>query len=736
MPGLSVVVICPPGEKDEGASCVRRVRAALQKADVDREIIVARSGPDGAPDADSQARAPDLKTIALAPDGTYGDAVRAGLGAATRELVLFLRADAGLRPSDIETALQAWMDTGADLVSAISAAGMDRRPRLVDRLVDRLWRRGFGACLLGIPAAGVGVGLELVRRSVLDRFRLTAETEPLVRVQLLASVRARGLSVHEVSLGRTTRTGVGPLGPLDVPSARSALDLGRCWWEVERGLLREEGRELRRWELVSIGIVLLVASFLRLYRIDEYMTFLADEGRDALIVRDIVLGKSFPLVGPGTSIGGMHLGPLYYYLMAPPLALSRLSPVGPAVMVAVLGVLTVALLWWFGRRILGRAPALAMTALYALSPTVITYSRSSWNPNIMPFFALLALYGTWRVWRRGSPRWLPAIAVALAFALNSHYLGLLLLPTIGVFLAFSGRVLRPRVVVAAVCLFLLLMAPTLVYELQNDWVDVRAATRFVFGQGRAAGLDVRAVPAVAWSMWSELSTSLLAGKNPVVGRWIALGLSGLVVAHALVRRRRDLWFVMSWLGFGLLGLSLGLPGQPIHDHYYGFLFPVPFLLAGFGLDLLDRGLAGRIASVLLLAPPLFTMVVPLRYRPGLVVQSGPLQYPPNRHLDRSRGIADVICAEAAGRSFNLLVLPGMKSDAIYRYFLTLRHAPLRPMEERITNELFVICDEPGCQPIDEPGLPIPGFGTALVRQQWTFSEGVRLLRLVRAPSGR
>ena len=51
------------------------------------------------------------------------------------------------------------------------------------------------------------------------------------------------------------------------------------------------------------------------------------------------------LVGPGTSIGNMYLGPLYYYMMAPALLFANFSPVGPAIQIALLGVLTVWLIW-------------------------------------------------------------------------------------------------------------------------------------------------------------------------------------------------------------------------------------------------------------------------------------------------------------------------------------------------------------------------------------------------------
>ena len=71
------------------------------------------------------------------------------------------------------------------------------------------------------------------------------------------------------------------------------------------------------------------------------MTFLGDEGRDVLVVKRILVDHKFTLLGPATSIGNMYLGPLYYYLMIIPMALSCLNPLGPAMKVALFGVITV-----------------------------------------------------------------------------------------------------------------------------------------------------------------------------------------------------------------------------------------------------------------------------------------------------------------------------------------------------------------------------------------------------------
>jgi len=105
-------------------------------------------------------------------------------------------------------------------------------------------------------------------------------------------------------------------------------------------------KKIRSWikenrlEAVILTSIVLLAAFFRLYRVSEYMTFLGDEGRDVIIVRRLLTNFDPILIGPGTSIGNMYLGPIYYYLMAPFLLLANFSPVGPAVFIALLGVAT------------------------------------------------------------------------------------------------------------------------------------------------------------------------------------------------------------------------------------------------------------------------------------------------------------------------------------------------------------------------------------------------------------
>ncbi len=195
-------------------------------------------------------------------------------------------------------------------------------------------------------------------------------------------------------------------------------------------------------ERLAILLVLLLAAYLRLNQISGYMTFLGDEGRDAVVVRRLLVYGDPILVGPGTSIGNMYLGPLYYYLIAPALFLAGYSPVGPSVLVAVLAVITIGMVYFIGKEWFGKMAGVVASSLYAVAPTVIIFSRASWNPNVMPFFALLCIYAVWRTWRKQEFIWLIVLGIAYAFVLQSHYLGLVLAPVLGLFWFLSFRKIR------------------------------------------------------------------------------------------------------------------------------------------------------------------------------------------------------------------------------------------------------------------------------------------------------
>ncbi|HUV71538.1 MAG TPA: glycosyltransferase family 39 protein [Clostridia bacterium] len=488
-----------------------------------------------------------------------------------------------------------------------------------------------------------------------------------------------------------------------------------------------------------IFLIIALALGLRLYRLPSYMTFLGDEGRDALVWLRMTRGK-LTLIGPQTSIGNMYLGPLFYYLMLPFYLL--LGTAGPSIGMALFGGGTTFLLWFVGKEWFSQKVGLLAAFLYALSPVAIVLSRSAWNPNIMPFFALLSVWGVWQFWQEGNFIWLAAEGVLLSFAVQSHYLGLLLVPFVGAFFIIKlislkktkAKKLKKFLIHFALCLLafvVLTILPLVWFDLRHQFINYQAFYKF-FSE-RQTTVDFKAYKAIPnlWPLWQMLVSRFLTGKNAVAGFWISVLLlistAFSVYLDEMKKKAREnkqaLFLICSWLLVGLIGM--GLYKQHIYDHYFGFLFPTAFLLVALTLEKIwELGKMGRVFAFLI-----FFLLL------GLSLAEIPLRYPPNQQMQRTAEISKKIIEYSGGKSFNLGMIAKQNYDAGYRYFLEKwGYQPLsidaQKAASTITQQLFVVCEEEVCQPIGHPQAEIANFGWAKLDKEWEFSWEVKLYRLV------
>lgn len=495
-------------------------------------------------------------------------------------------------------------------------------------------------------------------------------------------------------------------------------------------------------EFAILMIILLVASFMRLYRIADYMTFLGDEGRDAILVRRLLVNGDIILIGPGTSIGNMYLGPLYYYFMAPAMLLSGLSPVGPSVLIALLGIITVGFVWFFIRELFPTKGinfgALAGAFLYAISPTVIIYSRSSWNPNIMPFFSLLSIYSIWRVFNKKELYWLPIMGIAFAFVMQSHYLGLLLVPVLGVFWLWALKNIGIKkskkfmiYSLIGLVLFLLLMSPLAIFDIRHNFINFNAMKKFFTErQTTVSAKPWHALPTM-WPIFVESVTRLVGGRVMALGAWLAVGLSSALLILVGARKRiekvsyQGFLLIVTWIFFALIGL--GVYKQQVYDHYYGFFFTAPFiLLGGLFTFLINKGKLRGLWIVV-------TAVIVIAF---FNFSNSPLKSPPNMQLTRAREVAGVIAADADGEKFNLAVIAERNYEDGYQFFLekwNTRVTDIDPLntKDTIANTLYVVCELPKekCDPTHNPKAEVANFGWSKVEGTWEVF-GVTVYKLI------
>ena len=506
----------------------------------------------------------------------------------------------------------------------------------------------------------------------------------------------------------------------------------------------------QRWFVwFGLLIILLVGAYLRLYKISQYMTFLGDEGRDMLVVKRMIVDHKLTLLGPTASVGGFFLGPIYYYFMLPFLWAWNLDPTGPAVMVALFGIATIYIVFRAGKDMFHPVTGLIAAGFYALSPVVIAYSRSSWNPNLVPFFSLLTVYLLWRIVRY--ERWgeLFWVGVFLGIGLQLHYLFLFLIVLTVVWCLQYGR-WRKLVgyYVLGLAGFLVGYGPFLAFELRHGFPNTQSVIRFL-SEGKDTGFSVARffgnIHDVAFRLYGRLlfrfpqpelwSVTALWQKIIWAGTTYGalFGSLGILLREAMKGDKKQhlaprlllYWFIVLIFLFGMYK-------RAIYDYYFGIFFALPFLGAGFLLSSMVARRVWKIAAVGALA--------------GLVYvnwQGRPFVYPPNDQLGQAKAIAGEALAKTGGKPFNFALITGQNSDHAYRYFfeiwgnrpVTIQNEAVDPQRATVTDQLIVICEISPCKPLGHPLWEVAGFGRAQIVGEWDVSF-VKIMRLVHWKEGR
>ena len=333
--------------------------------------------------------------------------------------------------------------------------------------------------------------------------------------------------------------------------------------------------------------ILILASFLRLYRIGEYMEFLGDQGRDIVIIRDLLKNGNFFFIGPQTSIGNMYLGPYFYYLIAPFLWLFAYNPIGPSIFVALLNVLTVYLVYRVARVWFNRKAGLLSALLFAVSPVVVTYSGFSWNPNVLHLFTLLFIY---LLERRISSKPILLLPSTLIFVCPKLSL-LPYYPIPGCYILiphlFKVKDKKPLLgyILLSFLLFLASLLPLILFDLKHNWQNTQAfITFFLQRQTTVSIKPYKAIPQI-FPLFQQLVTRFPGAKLDLIGQILSLLLPlGIIFSFTRLKNKSRLYLLLVWLLSARIGL--GLYKQHIYDHYFGFVSHGLFIIFGVILAIL------------------------------------------------------------------------------------------------------------------------------------------------------
>ena len=231
------------------------------------------------------------------------------------------------------------------------------------------------------------------------------------------------------------------------------------------------------WQII---LILLLALFLRCFRIHELTTFGGDQGIDLLVVKRMIIDHQWTLLGPKTSVAPIFNGPIYYYMVLPFLAIFQLDPLGASYFMVLTYLGAIFLIYLFGKEFINKQVGILASLFFAIWPISVEYSRVSFNSFPTPFFAMLFIYSLAKSLKNF--RWTILAGLSFGIMMQLHYFNFFL-----GFLVLIWLILKTKVKAKSFLLFLVFFligfSPMIMFELRHNFFNTRMLLNFLGQKG-------------------------------------------------------------------------------------------------------------------------------------------------------------------------------------------------------------------------------------------------------------
>jgi hypothetical protein len=469
-------------------------------------------------------------------------------------------------------------------------------------------------------------------------------------------------------------------------------------------------------------LLIILLAFVRFYRLEEFITFLGDQGRDAIIIKRIAVLEKLPAIGPVSSVGGMFLGPFYYYLMAPFLLLFQFNPVGLGFAVGLLSLFGLIYLFFITKKELNKNAAYLFLILAGFAKIIVEYNRFSWNPNLLPFFAFVTLYFLVKFYQSENTGYLFLFGAFLALSLQLHYLAFLLGLTIAVFILFNYKktisFFKWKNLIILTASFLIFYSPLIIFDLRHQFINSKNLIK-VFTQEKI----VSSSESFSNRFLSTNHSFFQYVFNIKINQTLAFLLFLLIFIYFVKNRgfRKNLFLQINFLNFFSYIIGFSILRSFRHPHYYmvvylSFYLILAYLMANFAQKNLFKKFF------------IFVTVIIFLYING---KNYPFFKKEGNFQTRiAKKIADSILERNPQLPYQIVPIPFTEMDGHIRYYLEIDgKRPLAEESPQVGNELYVLCYEKSCDVLNHPQWQIAAFYNKKIKSIWTVDR-VKIYQLI------
>lgn len=405
-----------------------------------------------------------------------------------------------------------------------------------------------------------------------------------------------------------------------------------------------------KWHYLIIFLIILSGIFLRTYRLDQTLWFFYDQGRDALVIHDLIYNHKFFLIGPTTGIEGIFIGPFFYFLLIPGYFFSGGDPASAGFLISSLNGLGVIFIYLLAKQYSKLAGILA-AFVTSFSFTMVRNDRWLANPSPLSFFAPLTLFMLWLT-QKNSGKYAFWAGLLLGLNLQLEASGATFCLIAALVWAFLVRLYKNKsAVLFGVSGFVLTLLPQIFFELKHNFLITKNLIKFLSSTtGSTAKSNIQNF---ILERGQFLYQSIMDKFEPNVSIFSLILFLLFIVVFFLERKvifKNNLSkLLLLWITipFGLMFFYRGNYGF-IYSYYLDAVYPAIFIMVGVLFSFFWKKLLTRILLFVILAV-FFYFQYPLLS--GFL--NNDLKGENIIALGNQKQALDYIYQKAQGRSFNV-----------------------------------------------------------------------------------
>jgi 4-amino-4-deoxy-L-arabinose transferase-like glycosyltransferase len=336
--------------------------------------------------------------------------------------------------------------------------------------------------------------------------------------------------------------------------------------------------KIKLWLILVLGLFFLVLGY-------KYgFSWAHDHDLYSWIAKDIVLNKHWRLVGQLTSVDGVFIGPLYYYMIAFVYWIFGMNPLSSMVVTTTIGFISILAIYFLVKEFWGEKKALMAAFLMATSSGIALFQR--WSVPTQPtiLWSILFLYVILKS-IKGDKKilYLYGLLLGLVYHIHIALIPILPLPMVAYLLSGKGNILKNfkkikwQEYVIFFLIFFITSSPFWLFELKHNWSQVEST------------ISTMQIDYVGPTGWQKISKVIEASSKEIQVRllnnwddfpikiiWLPVILMTIYLFKKKVLDKKQIIYMFFWVF--LIMLAQFTSKKVVSEYYFTNLIPIVFLI--------------------------------------------------------------------------------------------------------------------------------------------------------------